>query len=206
MSAVARGLGAAAVGVAAAAVWWRRHPSACPYGQRFWVEAPHPLITRARLRAALAPQPGERILEVGPGTGYYAVPVAGWLGAAGRLDLLDVQPEMLDHTLRRAREAGVAGAVVATQGDARALPYPDATFDAAYIVCALGEIPGQNAALHELRRVVRPSGRVVVGELAGDPHMITTRTLRRRAARAGLRWERRLGSPLGYFAVLAPDD
>ena len=41
-------VGAAAVG--AAAVWWRRNPSACPYGQRFWVEAPHPFITRARLR------------------------------------------------------------------------------------------------------------------------------------------------------------
>jgi hypothetical protein len=36
--------------VAAIALWWRRHPSACPYSQRFWVEAPHPLVTRKRLR------------------------------------------------------------------------------------------------------------------------------------------------------------
>ena len=40
----------ALAGVAAAALWWRRNPSACPYNQRFWVEAPHPLITRPRLR------------------------------------------------------------------------------------------------------------------------------------------------------------
>ena len=33
-----------------AALWWRKNPSACPYGQRFWVEAPHPIITRERLR------------------------------------------------------------------------------------------------------------------------------------------------------------
>ena len=34
------------------AFWWRRNPSACPYGLRFFVELPHPFITRARLREA----------------------------------------------------------------------------------------------------------------------------------------------------------
>lgn len=47
---LALGLGAA---VAGAAAWWRKHPSACPYGQRFWIEAPHPFITRERLHEAL---------------------------------------------------------------------------------------------------------------------------------------------------------
>ena len=69
--------------VAAGAAWWRRNPSACPYNQRFWVQAPHPFITRARLREALDPQPGERVLEVGPGTGYYSLDVAEWLGQTG---------------------------------------------------------------------------------------------------------------------------
>src|SRR3954449_12642731 len=102
---LALGAGAAAVG--GAALWWRSNPSACPYGQRFWVEAPHPFITRPRLREILAPQPGERILEVGPGTGYYALPVASWLAPTGRLDVADVQQEMLDHTVGRAREQGI---------------------------------------------------------------------------------------------------
>ena len=79
--------GASAVG--GVALWWRAHPSACPYSQRFWVQAPHPLITRARLREALAPSPGERILEVGPGTGYYSLPVAEWLGRDGSLEIFD---------------------------------------------------------------------------------------------------------------------
>jgi hypothetical protein len=65
--------------VVAAALWWRANPSGCPYGQRFWVEAPHPLITRRRLREVLSPRPGERVLEVGPGTGYYTLDVAHWL-------------------------------------------------------------------------------------------------------------------------------
>ena len=75
---------AVAAAVVAVALWWRKNPSACPYNQRFWVEAPHPLITRARLREALAPRPGETMLEVGPGTGYYSLEVARWLEPSGR--------------------------------------------------------------------------------------------------------------------------
>jgi ubiquinone/menaquinone biosynthesis C-methylase UbiE len=185
--------------VLAGALWWRRNPSACPYGQRFWVEAPHPLITRARLRDALAPAPGERVLEIGPGTGYYTLQMADWVGRAGRLDVLDVQQEMLDSTMRRARAAG-AGNVVPARGDARALPYADASFDAAYLIAVLGEIPDQPAALRELARVLVPGGRLVVGELFGDPHWVSPTRLRARAEAAGLLFARRSGSALGYFA------
>jgi SAM-dependent methyltransferase len=195
--------GLVGAGVVGAALWWRRNPSACPYNQRFWVEAPHPLITRPRLREALAPEPGQRLLEVGPGTGYYALEVAGWIAPEGRLDVFDLQQEMLDHTLRRARERAIDN-IVPTQGDARELPYEDATFDAAYLVTVLGEIPDQEAALRELGRVVKPGGRIVVGELFGDPHWVSPARLRARAERAGLRFEQRLGSPLGYFARCAP--
>ena len=145
--------------VAAAALWWRRNPSACPYSQRFWVEAPHPLITRSRLREALAPRPGERLLEVGPGTGYYALPVAEWLGPDGRLEVFDLQREMLDHTLRRAGEAGLT-TLVPTQGDARSLPYPDDAVDGAYLVTVLGEIPDQEKALSKLLTASLPGTRV----------------------------------------------
>ena len=92
-----------AAGIIGAALWWRKNPSACPYGQRFWLEPPHPLITRSRLRKVLVPVPGERLLEVGPGTGYYSLHVADWIGPTGRLDVFDLQQEMLDHTMRHAR-------------------------------------------------------------------------------------------------------
>ena len=189
---------AGTAGVLGAALWWRKNPSACPYGQRFLVEPPHPLITRARLREVLAPQPGERILEIGPGTGYYTLHVAGWIAPEGRLDIFDLQQEMLDHTMRRAAEAGLAN-VVPTQGDARTLPYEDQTFDGAYLTAVLGEIPDQAAALREIARVLEPGGRLVVGELLGDPHWVRPGRLRERAEQAGLRFARRVGSPLGYF-------
>jgi len=190
--------GAAVLG---AALWWRKNPSACPYSQRFWVEAPHPFITRARLCEILDPQPGERLLEIGPGTGYYTLPVSGWLSPGGTLDVLDVQQEMLDHTLRRAREDGIDN-ITATLADARELPFPDDSFDGAYLVTVLGEVPDQDAALRELRRVVRPGGRVVVGELFGDPHMVTHAALARRAEPAGLSVERKLGGALWHFTRL----
>lgn len=195
-------LGVTLVGGAALlgyAIWWRKNPSACPYSQRFWVEAPHPFVTRRRLREALAPEPGERVLEVGPGTGYYTLSVAEWLGSTGKLDVFDLQQEMLDHVMRRAQERSIAN-ISPSRGDARALSYPDGTFDAAYLAVVLGEIPDQDAALRELRRVLKPDGRLVVGEILLDPHVVTFGELRRRADAAGLVFERRFGSRFGYFA------
>jgi ubiquinone/menaquinone biosynthesis C-methylase UbiE len=197
-----RTLALAATGaVLGAALWWRRNPSACPYSQRFWVELPHPFITRERLREALVPRPGERLLEVGPGTGYYTLAVAEWLGPRGRLDVVDVQQEMLDHTMRRARERAI-GNVFGAAADARELPYEPASFDGAFLVAVLGEIPDQEAALRELRRVLKPDGRIVVGELLVDPHVVTAAALERRASAAGLRVDGRLGGRLWHFTRL----
>jgi ubiquinone/menaquinone biosynthesis C-methylase UbiE len=194
--------GGALLGGAAAlayAIWWRKNPSACPYKQHFWLEVPHPFLTRARLRRILAPQPGERVLEVGPGTGYYTLDIAEQITPDGVLDILDLQQEMLDHTMRKASERHITN-IVPTQGDAQDLPYPSDTFDAAYMTVTLGEVPDQDAVLRELRRVLKPGGRLVVGEIFGDPHMVTFGSLRAGAEAAGLRFEQRLGGKLAYFA------
>lgn len=190
--------GAAVVG---AALWWRKNPSACPYGQRFWVEAPHPIITRERLRSVLRPEPGERILEIGPGTGYYTLDLAEWVGPEGTVEIFDLQQEFLDHTGRRAAERGLAN-VVPTQGDATALPFDDDSMDAAVLTAVLGEVPDPVLALKEISRVLKPGGRLVVGELFGDPHFTTQASLRRKAVDAGLSWERHSGNWFGYFARL----
>ncbi len=200
--------GASLAGAAAVltyALWWRKNPSACPYALRFFIELPHPFITRSRLREVLDPRPGERVLEVGPGTGYYALHTARWLQPGGTLDLLDLQQEMLDHVMRRARELGIEN-VAATRGDAQALPYTDDSFDAAYLTVVLGEVPDQDAALRELRRVLKPGGRLVVGEVFPDFHMVPFGTLKARAEAAGLSFERRDGGPLGYFARFRTPD
>jgi ubiquinone/menaquinone biosynthesis C-methylase UbiE len=197
---VRRLLALAGIGTLVAALWWRKNPSACPYSQRFFIELPHPGITRARLVEILEPRPGERVLEIGPGTGYYTFEMAGRLDG-GQVDIFDIQQEMLDHVVREANKCGVTNLLPAL-GDAQALPYGDASFDAAVLITVLGEIPDQDRALSEIERVLKPGGRLIVGEMMVDPHIVTSGKLRERAARAGLSFERRLGSPLAFFARL----
>lgn len=178
----------------------RRNPSACPYSQRFSLDLPHPTVTRTRLCEMLSPEPGRRVIEVGPGTGYYALHTAQWLESDGTLEVLDLQQQMLDHTKRRARQMGISN-IVATRGDAQTLPYPDGHFDSGYLVAALGEVPDKGRALGELRRVLKRGGRLVVGEVFLDPHRISFEKLRRLTEDAGLEHERTLKGTFGYFAA-----
>ncbi len=128
------------------------------------------------------------MLEVGVGKGYYSLHVARWLEPGGVLDVLDIQQEMLDETVRRVHESGISN-IVPVRGDARRLPYQDNYFDAAYLNFVLGEIPDQDAALRELRHVLKSGGRLVVGEAFADPHMVRFGALRTRAEAAGLEFE-----------------
>jgi SAM-dependent methyltransferase len=188
--------------VVGGALWWRSHPSACPYGQRFWVEAPHPIISRKRLRRVLRPAQGERVLEIGPGTGYYTLDMAEWVAPGGTIEIFDIQQQFLDHTIAAAEERGLDN-VVATQGDATDLPFEQGSVDAVVLIAVLGEIPDRAAALGEIRRVLKPDGRLVVGELFGDPHFTTFASLRDQGGAVGLRVEERSGNWFGYFARLA---
>jgi SAM-dependent methyltransferase len=192
-----------AVVFAGAALMWatraRRNPAACPFSQRLFLDLPRPFMRRQTLRDMLDLASGERVLEVGPGTGYYSLDVARQLAPDGRLDVLDLQQPMIDELMRRASMGGTAN-VVATQGDAGDLPFAAATFDAAFLVATLGEIPDRDQALRELYRVLKPGGRLVVGEGQPDPHMLTIDELRGRAEAVGFIFDGHEGSPFGYFA------
>jgi SAM-dependent methyltransferase len=187
--------------VVAAFLYARRHPTACPYSQRWMVELPKPGVSTDRLIELLEPRPKERLLELGPGTGYYTFPVAERLDG-GKLEVFDIQQEFLDLIANRAAERGLDN-VVGWQGDAQELLFEANRFDGAFLVTVLGEIPDQESALRELARVVKPGGRVVFGEVAADPHVVTLGDLTRKAEAAGLRFERKAGTPLGYVARFA---
>lgn len=188
-----------AIGCVVGFVLRKRHnPAPLPYEQRFVLELPR-LLNRSQLDEAVSPEAGERILEVGPGTGRYSLPVVRQLEPEGSLHVLDVQQQMVDHTVQRARERGIDG-ITATRGDAQELPYPDDDFDAVYMVSTVGEIPDQERALDEIRRVLRPGGRLVFGESIADPDMVRFGTLRDRCEATGFVFEQRAGSRISYFA------
>ena len=142
-----------------------------PHTFRWLLHIPRPGLSARRLARILELRPGERMLEIGPGIGVHALPVAAPLGP-GVLEVLDIQQAMLYDLMRRAQRRGIQN-IVPTQGDARQLPYSDDTFDGAYIITALGEIPETDRALRELRRVLKPGGRLVIGEFFLDPDFVS---------------------------------
>ncbi len=109
---------------------------------------------------------------------------------------------MLDATSARAKRRGVSNVVAALATSSGRLPYEDASFDAAYMVAVLGEIADCQRTLVELRRVLKPGGRLIVAEIAMDPDFVSPRQLRPMAEAAGLRVVRRLGPPFAYHAQL----
>ena len=185
--------------LAAIVIFERAKPMPCPYALRWMVEVPRPWLTPAAVIDAMEPQPGEAILELGAGSGYHSPAVARALEPGGTLHAFDIQQQMLDALMRRAAREGV-GNIEPRQGDARELPYDDGSFDAAFLQTVLGEIPDGDAALRELHRVIRPGGRLVVGEIVADPHFVRESTLRARAEAAGFRFVRRHGPALAYQA------
>ena len=188
-----------------AAVGWashalsRRYPG--PMSHMFWwgLLWPRGFHSSHRLREVLQLCSGERIFELGPGIGAHALPVAVSLGPDGRLDVLDMQRPMIDHLVRRAAKAHISNIAPAV-GDGRRLPYASASFDGAYMIDVLGETPDQPAVLRELRRILRPEGRLVVGEHVLDPDFVSFRSLKERAEAAGFTLEHRSGTSFVYFA------
>ncbi len=134
------------------------------------------VITPEALADRLDLRPDDRVLEVGAGPGYFSVEVARRI-PDGHLELVDVQPAMLDRARRRLGRAGCTN-VGFTVADAARLPFPDDHFDVAFLVTVLGEIEDRAGAARELRRVLRPNGRLSVTEERGDPDYLSPAAVR----------------------------
>jgi arsenite methyltransferase len=120
---------------------------------------------RALARAALAAAPGERILDVGCGPGFYCAELLAEVGESGSVTGVDSSPAMLALAQRRCADHDN---VELLEGEAVALPVPDESFDAALAVQVIEYVPEVEEALAEFRRALRPGGRALVWDIDWD--------------------------------------
>jgi ubiquinone/menaquinone biosynthesis C-methylase UbiE len=117
---------------------------------------------RDLVHEALAVQPGEHILDVGCGPGFYVAELADRVGGQGSVVGVDISAEML--VLARRRCEALTN-VSWQEAAATSLPLDSRSFDAAISVQVLEFVKDVDAALAELRRVLRPHGRVVIWDV-----------------------------------------
>jgi SAM-dependent methyltransferase len=107
---------------------------------------------------------GAHVLDVGCGSGVLLPAMSSLVGRSGRVVGLDYAPAMLQLASERLMAGGLADSVELVLGNADALPFPDATFDAVHVERVLMHLEDPDAAIREMRRVARPGGRIVAAE------------------------------------------
>ncbi len=131
------------------------------------------LITRGRetrfrdqLLALARIRPGEFVLDVGCGTGSLAIAAKRHVGPEGAVYGIDASEAMIKRARKKAGKSGVE--VRFQQAVAEALPFPDAQFDLVLSTVMLHHLPriARQACAREMRRVLKPSGRVLAVDFA----------------------------------------
>ncbi len=132
------------------------------------VSAPFERAARERGLDLLNPRPGERVLEVGFGTGSVLLALADAVGLSGLVCGIDPSLGMLDVSHRRIRQHGYSRRVELLRGDAVALPFETGRFDAVFMsfTLELFDTPEIPRVIRECRRVLHSEGRICVVSLS----------------------------------------
>ncbi len=111
---------------------------------------------------------GEKVLEIGFGTGNSIISMAESVGPAGKVYGIDVSQGMLDITRKKIIDRGLSDRVELITGDGRNLPYEDSFFDAAFASFTLELFPADDIpmVLARVRRVLKKGGRLCVVSMA----------------------------------------
>ena len=149
---------------------------------------PDVIEQRRATRATLALQPGERVLDIGSGPGFLAAEMAAEVGPEGAVHGVDPSEAMLAVARRRG-----GGAEFAT-ADALALPFGDEPFDAAVATQVYEYVEDMPGALAEVRRVLRPGGRLLILDTDWDS-IVWHSSDRERMLRVLEKWNDHLAHP-----------
>ena len=127
---------------------------------------------RQEMIALLNLQPGQRVLEIGAGTGRDSEIIARALGPTGELHCQDIAQSMLVHNAARLERQGLKASL--SLANASHLPFPDDHFDAVFQFGGVGEFSDVSGFFREVARVTRPGGRVVAGDESMPPWLRQT--------------------------------
>jgi ubiquinone/menaquinone biosynthesis C-methylase UbiE len=143
-----------------------------------------------RLLMAAGAQPGDRVLDIGCGPGYFARMLAEAVGPNGSVVGIDAAPEMIDYARRKARRLAN---IRFDAGAAEALAFPDSSFDVVVSSLMMHHIPQELRlqATREMCRVLRPGGVLLLSDFSiperGGWHVVGSLT-----GHSGDRWRRRM--------------
>ena len=113
-------------------------------------------------------QPGERVLEIGYGTGHMLIALAHAVGSQGHVDGIDISPGMYTIAFRRVNSAQMDSRVTLRVGDALTLPYSSRVFDAIFLsfTLELFDTPEIPVLLHQCHQLLKSNGRIGVVAIA----------------------------------------
>ena len=139
----------------------------CPWWLGYFLASPLRRLYQDP-RAILCPwvSEGMKVLEPGPGMGFFTLELARLVGPRGRVVAVDLQPMMLASLVRRARRAGLGERIEVREARGEALGVDDlaASVDFVLAFAVIHELPSARAFLEQAHRALRPGGRMLIAE------------------------------------------
>jgi ubiquinone/menaquinone biosynthesis C-methylase UbiE len=108
-------------------------------------------------------RPGDTVLDIGCGPGFFTIPLARLVGESGRVIAVDIQPGMIERTRREAEKAGLAARVRAVLADGTGLP-PVEPADLALVFWMAHEVKDPEKLFEGIRAALKPEGRLLLVE------------------------------------------
>ncbi len=158
------------------------------------LQPPDKMIQRSGIKQ------GMHILEIGCGSGAFTTFVARAIGRKGKVYALDIQSGMLkqlEDKLSKPENQDIKN-IELIKSNAYDLPFDDNSFDLIYMVTVLPEIPDQNKALQQIKRVLKPGGILAVTEFLPDPDYPLQSTTIKIVKKAGFVLDEALGTIWNY--------
>jgi len=154
----------------------------------FLLESPlrHLILSPQKLANTLHLTADARVLEIGPGPGYFSGQVARRI-PDGQLVLFDIQPEMLNKSRIKLGRANLKNFDL-VEGNAVLLPFGSQVFDVVFLVTVLGEITQPGECLGCISHILHPGGVLSITEMRGDPDALSASDLIRLAEPSGFQF------------------